>query len=1813
MGRIVPRHRRAMTAAIAVVVALVLGGGAATGAGTPLPDVVQATEIFSASFDSGTDGFSYVDDAFLDTNQPSYASGARQASGGYGGSGGLRVTLGGVNGDDITNMSGGWERSFTLSSAASGVLLSYRYRLTQEAPYEYDEYSRVYVDVDGTLHGRGAQQHVDHIGGDGQSSQGRANTYDPTTGWQRHEVFLGDLSAGSHTVTIGGFNNQKTTSDEITYIDIDDVALTSGNTAPADSDVETILDRITLAEYKADIEDLADFGDRCMMTGCNLSSWQNAQEWVEDELAAVGYTVQRHTYTYDGTQRSNLYVTKVGSENPDEMYMVGAHLDGRGGGGAADDDGSGIALMTVCARELAAADVETDTSIRFLFWGNEESGLQGSSAYRSDRYSLQGVESPSGSGLYPEPTWLGLIQHDMLLYDHGVGSPGSSQSPYADLDVEYRYGTDKAAESRALAEAWHYAVGTYAQDYPAGIYDYSTNTDDAPFHDYVASISIRENRRSLTSGGSAEWINPYYHTSGDVFANYDDEDFLLGLNAVQATCGLVAELAGARLVSANEPPTADAKSATTAEDVSTEITLSGSDPDGDPLTFAVATHPSHGTVTVAGATATYAPDADWHGGDSFTYVAHDGTESSSPATVSVTVTPVNDAPTASGGTVVTDEDVAAAVALSAVDVDGDPLTYTIVAGPDHGVLSGTAPDLTYTPAADYFGPDAFTFKASDGSLASDTVAVEIAVAAVNDAPAADPKEAATDEDADVVVTLSGTDVEGDALSFSIDGAPEHGTVSLVGTSATYAPDPDFHGQDAFAYVANDGSADSEPATVSVTVAAVNDAPVAQDLSVGTQEGTALEIVLTGSDVDGDPLTFAVTDQPAHGDLTGTPPSLLYTPDTGYIGPDAFAFEVSDGQGGSDEGTVSITVNEVNDPPVASDQSETTAEDAAIVFDLDVSDPDGDPLTISVDAGPDHGAVSVLGTSVTYTPAADYHGPDAFTYTAWDGQAQDGATVSIAVTPVNDAPVAQPASASTDEDASADIQLVATDVDGDDLTYAIAAQPAHGVVTLEGSVATYVPDDDYFGSDAFAFRVNDGTVNSADAEVTIAIASVNDAPAMADGEATVAEDGSVEIVLVGTDVEGDALTFSIVSPPEHGSAQMASPTVTYVPDADYNGTDAFTVRAHDGQAFSEAATIAVAVSAVNDAPVAGSQSVTTDQDTAVDLTLTGTDVDGDALTYAVADSPAHGTLSGTAPNLTYTPETGYVGSDAFTFTAHDGTTSSSPATVSITVNAAVSGPVFEDDFETDLGWTTDPNDTDTATTGQWERGNPEGTSSSGPKQLGDTVSGSNDLVTGRLAGSSVGSYDIDGGVTSIQSPQIELTTGYDLRLSFSYYLAHLSNATSADFLRVKVVGTTTETVFEEVGAGDDDDAVWDEHSVDISGFAGQTVRLLVEAADANGGSLVEAAIDDVRIEALEPATTLLAADFDESAESFAYGDDAFRGTSAASYASGTRISSGGYSGGALQVDLGGIDNSTVNGMSGGWSRSFTLSESMDVTVQFHQQLTLSADYESDEYGETLVAVGGTLHGTGGNDYVARLSGDGNGGSAMSTGWQSVRLEIGVLPAGQHTLVLGGHNNKKTYSNEFTEIRIDEVVVEGRSVPPETTILEADFDDSAESFSYDDDTFRGTSAPGYAAGERVATGGYSGGALKVDLGAIDGSTVYGMSGGWSRSFTLSEAMDVVVRFHHRLTIASEYESDEYGEALVSVDGTLYGLGGDDYVARLVGDGNGGSAMSTGWTQVEIDVGTLAAGQHTLVVGGHNNKKTYSDEWVEAMFDELAVVGR
>ena len=386
---------------------------------------------------------------------------------------------------------------------------------------------------------------------------------------------------------------------------------------PADP-IAVLVGQLELENYKATIKGLTRFGDRRQGTERN----RRALDWIETQLKSYGCTnTERLAYEYTdppqrtpivqpparaggpagaggstlfgqrgptgvntdpmsqpderlralnaeatppgSSMRENIYCTKVGSTRPDEMVIVGAHMDGIGFGEAANDNGSGTAIVMELARILNGPGVQTERSVRFALWNNEESGLQGASAYVAQRRDLQGIESPKGSGQYPEPRWVAMVQHDMMLFDHGmpvprigadgkpmlnanglpVVAPPKEQRAEADVNIEFQAQSKHADAAAKLAWQFRAANSRYATHYPAAVGPHMTNTDSVPFMNDVPAISLRENERGMQIG--AGW-NPHWHQPTDLFATYSDKDFLLGLNAAQTTLAAIAQITGAK-------------------------------------------------------------------------------------------------------------------------------------------------------------------------------------------------------------------------------------------------------------------------------------------------------------------------------------------------------------------------------------------------------------------------------------------------------------------------------------------------------------------------------------------------------------------------------------------------------------------------------------------------------------------------------------------------------------------------------------------------------------------------------------------------------------------------------------------------------------------------------------------------------------------------------------------------------------------------------------------------------------------------------------------------------------------------------------------------------------------------------------------------------------------------------------------------------------------------------------------------------------------------------------------------------------------
>ncbi|MCB2072369.1 MAG: tandem-95 repeat protein [Novosphingobium sp.] len=406
--------------------------------------------------------------------------------------------------------------------------------------------------------------------------------------------------------------------------------------------------------------------------------------------------------------------------------------------------------------------------------------------------------------------------------------------------------------------------------------------------------------------------------AGGLFTYTPDTDFI-GLDSFLVTVddghgGTAGQTVNVTVLEVNDPPTVAAgQSVSTDEDTSKQVTVSGSDDNGDTLTYSAGA-PSHGFVTGgAGGVFTYTPDADFNGSDSFIVTVSDGKGGTANHTVSVTVAPVEDPPTvAASQSVVTSEDIAKQVAVGGFDPDGDTLSYSAGTAGHGSVTGGAGGVFTYTPDGNYHGSDSFTVNVSDGHGGTASQTVNITVLSVNDAPTVAASQSfSTQEDTARQFTVSGTDPDGDTLSYSA-GPAAHGSVSGgAGGVFTYTPDGGFNGSDSFTVTASDGNGGTAQQTVDFTVTLGNTPPsIAPVQNVFTSEDTARQVTVSGSDPDGDTLSYAAS-QGSHGTVSGgTGGVFSYMPDSGFLGSDSFTVTASDGNGGTAMHLVNISVAEI---------------------------------------------------------------------------------------------------------------------------------------------------------------------------------------------------------------------------------------------------------------------------------------------------------------------------------------------------------------------------------------------------------------------------------------------------------------------------------------------------------------------------------------------------------------------------------------------------------------------------------------------------------------------------------------------------------------------------------------------------------------------------------------------------------------------------------------------------------------------------------------------------------------------------------------
>jgi len=618
--------------------------------------------------------------------------------------------------------------------------------------------------------------------------------------------------------------------------------------------------------------------------------------------------------------------------------------------------------------------------------------------------------------------------------------------------------------------------------------------------------------------------------------------------------------------------------------------------------------------------------------------------------------------------------------VSGSDPDGDVLVYSASNLPTGASFNVGTRTFSWTPTYDQAGIyNNVHFEVSDG-IAIDSENITITVNNVNRSPILNAiGNKSVNEGQTLSFTVSGSDPDGDSLTYSASNLPQGASFNAGTRTFSWTPTyqqagtyPNVH------FAVTDGSlSDSEDITI--TVNNVTGPPVLDPIgNKSVDENSLLTFTVNATDPDGDALTYSASNLPLGAGFNTATRTFSWTPTYEQAGIyNNVHFEVSDGTA-KDSEDITITVNNVNRAPVLDPiGNKSVNEGQTLSFTVSGSDPDGDNLTYSASNLPQGASFNAGTRTFSWAPAYNQAGtyPNVH-FAVTDGSLSDTEDITITVNNVNRPPTADNQALSLQEDTPINISLIGSDPDGDNLTYTIVAQVAHGTLSGTAPNITYKPNPNYNGTDSFTFKVNDGKLDSNIATVSLTINPVNDPPVLASiGNKSIDEGRLLEFQVSATDPDGDILTYSASNLPQGASFNAGSRTFSWTPAYNQAGTyPNVHFEVTDGS-LSDLEDITITVNNVNRPPTADNQALSLQEDTPINISLTGSDPDGDNLTYTIVAQVAHGTLSGTAPNITYKPNLNYNGTDSFTFKVNDGKLDSNIATVSLTINPANDPPIL----------------------------------------------------------------------------------------------------------------------------------------------------------------------------------------------------------------------------------------------------------------------------------------------------------------------------------------------------------------------------------------------------------------------------------------------------------------------------------------------------------------------------------------------------------
>ncbi|ADO69731.1 VcbS repeat protein [Stigmatella aurantiaca DW4/3-1] len=635
---------------------------------------------------------------------------------------------------------------------------------------------------------------------------------------------------------------------------------------------------------------------------------------------------------------------------------------------------------------------------------------------------------------------------------------------------------------------------------------------------------------------------------------------------------------------------------------------------GETLSITGVTQPANGTVTFTATRVSFTPATDFVGPTTFTYTVSDGRGGTDTATVTVVMTDSNSPPVANDDSFTVAKD-SGATQLDVLANDttapdtGETLSITGVTQPANGTVTFTATNVSFTPAAGFVGPTAFTYTVSDGRGASDTATVTVTVTDSNNPPVANddsftvPKDSGATE-LDVLANDTTAPDTGETLSITGVTQPANGTVTFTATRVSFTPAAGFVGPTTFTYTVSDGRGGTDTATVTVTVSETNNPPVANDDGFTVlRDSSATELDVLANDTTapdvGETLSITGVTQPANGAVTFTATRVSFTPPAGFAGSTTFTYTVSDGRGGTDTATVTVVVTETNNPPVANDDSFRVAKNSGAteldVLANDTTAPDaGETLSITGVTQPANGTVTFTATRVSFTPPPGFVGPTTFTYTVSDGRGgTDTATVTVTVFETNNPPVANDDRFTVSKNSGAtQLDVLANDTTapdtGETLSITGVTQPANGTVTFTATRVSFTPATDFVGTTTFSYTASDGRGGVDTATVTVTVTETNNPPVANDDRFTVAENsGATELDVLANDTvapdEGETLSITAVTQPDNGTVTFTATRVSFAPIPDFVGTTTFIYTVSDGRGGTATATVTVTVTEVPEVP------------------------------------------------------------------------------------------------------------------------------------------------------------------------------------------------------------------------------------------------------------------------------------------------------------------------------------------------------------------------------------------------------------------------------------------------------------------------------------------------------------------------------------------------------------------------------------------------------------------------------------------------------